>query len=222
MTQTSLHGIAKLVSTDSEHQILITLALQKTGYRQFYFCLKGHSWYCSVLTELQDNILQQNLIQACLDADLSSSSSIRSSATNVCSKAVQEHTAQQETCVHTKRHIEASTHLCAINRAVERPSSLHTASRFMSVFTPRRSHLSAMCKAVRRPLTHYTGRFMHVTQYFKKSFHHLSVTWHILLCQQPPLTICQLMTLISMVFSLFTTPCLPFWFNEKLLIVSVD
>lgn len=101
-------------------------------------------------------------IQACLAADFpSSSSSIRSSATSVCSKAAQGHTARRETCGHTRRPTGASTHSFAINRAVERPSSPHTASRFMSVFTPRRSPLSVMCKAVKRPLTHYTGKPSH-------------------------------------------------------------
>lgn len=88
----------------------------------------------------------------------SSSPSIRLTATSVCLKAAQGRTALQETCVPTRRHTGASTHLCAINRAVERLSSLHTASRFMFVFIPRRSHLSVMCKAVRRPSTHYTGQ----------------------------------------------------------------
>lgn len=91
----------------------------------------------------------------------SSSFSIRWSATSACSKAAQEHTARRETCGHTRRHTGASTHLCAINRAVERPFSPLTASRSMSVFTPRRSLLSVMFKAVRRPLTRYTGRPSH-------------------------------------------------------------
>lgn len=83
--------------------------------------------------------------------------SIRWSATSACLKAAQGHTARRETCGHTRRHTGANTHSCVINRAVERPSSLLTASRSMFVSTPRRNHLSAMCKAVKRPSTRCTG-----------------------------------------------------------------
>lgn len=87
----------------------------------------------------------------------SSPPSFRWSATSVCLRAAQGHTVRRGTCEHTRRHTVASIHSFVINRAVERPSSLHTVSRSMSVFTPRRSRLSVMCKAVRKPSTHYTG-----------------------------------------------------------------
>lgn len=89
------------------------------------------------------------------------SSSIRWSATNVCLKAAPGRTAPQETCGPTRRPTGASTPSFAISRAVGRPSSPHTASKFMFAFTPRRNRLSAMCKAVKKPLTHYTGKPKH-------------------------------------------------------------
>lgn len=90
------------------------------------------------------------------------SSSVRWSATNVCLKAAPGRTAPQETCGPTRRPTGASTPSFAISRAVGRPSSLHTASKFMFAFTPRRNRLSAMCKAVKKPLTHYTGKPKHI------------------------------------------------------------
>lgn len=86
-----------------------------------------------------------------------SPSSIRWSATSACLKAVHGRTARQETCGHTRRHTGASTRLCVISRAVERPFSPLTASRSTSVSTPRKSRSSAMCKAVRRRSTRCTG-----------------------------------------------------------------
>lgn len=84
-------------------------------------------------------------------------SSGRWSATSACLKAAHGHTARRGIWGLTRRHTGASTHSCVTNRAVERPSSPLTVSRSTFGFTPRKSRLSVMCKAVRRLSTRCTG-----------------------------------------------------------------
>lgn len=84
--------------------------------------------------------------------------SLRWSVISALLRAARGPTARRATWGLTRKHTGANTHSSVISRAVERPSSPHTVSRSMSVCTPRRSPLSVMCKAVRRPSTLFTGQ----------------------------------------------------------------